>query len=617
MTKSRASKHNTQNANNFLDAIDNNATLENIKKRVTRGQQFNPQEVIDADGWTPLHYAAKRGDVDVMQYLVETCHCDINAADRAGNTPLHQAMQYDCKDIVVYLVKHSPSIVEAKNLDDETVLHHAAFYNAWSSFEYLIRNSSLNIWAITKEPDNRTAIDIAIQKKHKRIVDSFVGKLKEDPNKTYGTDKNTAFHLLAECNEEGDAALLRINAIRDLIEAKGDCTIDNALKQSPLHFAALGTTTEIAQILVKQGVDPTKLDAWGKSALMIAQQDQGSHSLAIYLQLLMGISTIKKSKNAKKKAKLKTKKILEKINTQLNQTTEPSESEITPVAAQDTSSTNIATPITTPALSVPEKFSFEKFVAQVTASEQLIQPSTETPIYDLQPPNLKRISLTELFQAQAAYDAAHRQEQEKNQPENKDYIIDIIVKIEAIIDKRIKLNILDDKILISSVLKSTDRQYLLERLFRNKKAHSIFMLLGKLELLDILIPELGPMNSNTLSMMILNLKRSQNLPSNIQCENIVKNILFKIVDSKNILLTEQTQDFMELLVGKTLLEKILTQVKSQLRSNNMSFLHHTREKQTNIYEMDGSVKKVNWADVYDSDDEDKCTIVSNKQVFNL
>jgi ankyrin repeat protein len=44
----------------------------------------------DADGWTPLHWAADEGYVDVVELLI-TAGADVNARDNDGWTPLHVA----------------------------------------------------------------------------------------------------------------------------------------------------------------------------------------------------------------------------------------------------------------------------------------------------------------------------------------------------------------------------------------------------------------------------------------------------------------------------------------------------------------------------------------------
>ena len=56
-------------------------------------------------GWTPLHFAADKGHLRVVEYLVNQ-KADINAKNLKEKTPLRQA--YDsCKmNIVQYLKRH-------------------------------------------------------------------------------------------------------------------------------------------------------------------------------------------------------------------------------------------------------------------------------------------------------------------------------------------------------------------------------------------------------------------------------------------------------------------------------------------------------------------------------
>ena len=78
-------------------------------------------------GRIPLHYASEKGHLDVVQYLVDTHHCDpLCQYEEEQTTPLHLASRYGHLDVVRYFttVHHCNPIV--KDTFHDTPLHLAA-----------------------------------------------------------------------------------------------------------------------------------------------------------------------------------------------------------------------------------------------------------------------------------------------------------------------------------------------------------------------------------------------------------------------------------------------------------------------------------------------------------
>ncbi|XP_053382430.1 poly [ADP-ribose] polymerase tankyrase-like [Mercenaria mercenaria] len=78
-------------------------------------------------GLRPLHIVAKVGRVELAKLFLEGCKksdCDINATDKGGATPLHFAARYGHDDMVNYLLENSADMLRADNCG-RTALHRA------------------------------------------------------------------------------------------------------------------------------------------------------------------------------------------------------------------------------------------------------------------------------------------------------------------------------------------------------------------------------------------------------------------------------------------------------------------------------------------------------------
>ena len=54
-------------------------------------------------GYTPLIVAARDGRLKVCRFLVEKCKADINKVDKGGDTPLDWAIKRSNTEVIAYL----------------------------------------------------------------------------------------------------------------------------------------------------------------------------------------------------------------------------------------------------------------------------------------------------------------------------------------------------------------------------------------------------------------------------------------------------------------------------------------------------------------------------------
>ncbi|XP_015835535.1 ankyrin repeat domain-containing protein 39 isoform X1 [Tribolium castaneum] len=103
----------------------------------------------DAAGYTPLHYAARNGHLDICKLLVAKGACLDAVTCQGKATPLHRAATVGKFEIVKFLVENKANC-RLKDADGKTALHRAAANKHLKICQYLLE----------VEPSLRNEVDI-------------------------------------------------------------------------------------------------------------------------------------------------------------------------------------------------------------------------------------------------------------------------------------------------------------------------------------------------------------------------------------------------------------------------------------------------------------------------
>lgn len=82
---------------------------------------------VDKDGWTALHYAATKGHLDIVKFLVSK-DADIDPDSPNNTTPLMMAARYGHIHVVKFLLDNGADL-SAKNTQDLTAIDFANKFN--------------------------------------------------------------------------------------------------------------------------------------------------------------------------------------------------------------------------------------------------------------------------------------------------------------------------------------------------------------------------------------------------------------------------------------------------------------------------------------------------------
>ena len=286
------------------------------------------QRKADKSGWTPLHFAAQAGQIDIVEFLIAK-GADVNAENLSGVTPLQFAADKAHKEIAELLIEKGADVslhlaarlgdlprvkssvedgadVNAEDVRGDTPLHIAAAKGHKEVVELLITKGA-NVNA--KNNEGQTPIDIALEQNHKDIVALLLEKGAEfsihiaaylgdiDRTKRFietgvsvdvesGPAKRTPLYLAVK-NKHKDVAKLLIDkganvssihllyyacwyGYRDFVELfiqKGAEANSKNWGESPSHYAVWGGHADILELLLAKGADANAKDTGGWSLL--------------------------------------------------------------------------------------------------------------------------------------------------------------------------------------------------------------------------------------------------------------------------------------------------------------------------------------------------------------
>ena len=152
--------------------------LQDLKEAMKDATKDFNVNLVDFGGNTALHLASANGFIEVVKYLVNELHCDINAKNKSLSTPLSWAAFNGQKKVVEFLLEKGADF-DVKNINGKKP----------SELAYDCGYYDISDILLTKE--NEKYKDIIKEEKNEDI--NFEEEFKEDNNES---EKNVIIYVI-------------------------------------------------------------------------------------------------------------------------------------------------------------------------------------------------------------------------------------------------------------------------------------------------------------------------------------------------------------------------------------------------------------------------------------
>ncbi|WP_264376206.1 ankyrin repeat domain-containing protein [Wolbachia endosymbiont (group B) of Idaea aversata] len=236
----------------LLTAVQN-GDLNKVKSLISRNANVNTR---DKYSWTPLHWAAYKGHLEVAEFLVKK-GADINAADKGpyGKKSIHVAAENNSKDIIEFFLSKGVSINDTDK-QGYTPLHYAAWRGRLEVAKFLIEEYANSIF---KYNNGSTLPCNASLGNHLDIIKCSMGE------KNILEIRDNSGRVPLHCAASNG----KLDIVKYFIdEEKVDVNVKDNNDDTPLHLAT--GYLDVVKYLISKGANINAKCKAGKTPLDIA-----------------------------------------------------------------------------------------------------------------------------------------------------------------------------------------------------------------------------------------------------------------------------------------------------------------------------------------------------------
>ncbi|XP_024603091.1 ankyrin repeat domain-containing protein 6, partial [Neophocaena asiaeorientalis asiaeorientalis] len=226
--------------------------VENVVQLINKGAKV----AVTKHGRTPLHLAANKGHLSVVQILLKA-GCDLDVQDDGDQTALHRATVVGNTEVIAALIQEGCAL-DRQDKDGNTALHEASWHGFSQSAKLLVK-AGANVLA--KNKAGNTALHLACQNSHAQSTRVLLlGGSRADLKNNAG---DTCLHVAARYNH--------LSIIKLLLSAFCSVHEKNQAGDTALHIAAALNHKKVVKILLEAGADGTIVNNAGRTPLETAR----------------------------------------------------------------------------------------------------------------------------------------------------------------------------------------------------------------------------------------------------------------------------------------------------------------------------------------------------------
>jgi ankyrin repeat protein len=131
-------------------------------------------------GYNSLHIACIHGHYNVVEYLLQQNHIHVDTKDQQGNTSLHHACRGQYIEIVQYLIEVCHADVNVRNDHEATILHCVSMDGSLEILQYLMNQYDLNV--NVQDKDGKTPLHLACELGQMKVVQYLIKEIRANVN---------------------------------------------------------------------------------------------------------------------------------------------------------------------------------------------------------------------------------------------------------------------------------------------------------------------------------------------------------------------------------------------------------------------------------------------------
>ena len=219
--------------------------------------------ILSTQYFTPMNLAISKGHLKVVMALLEDDRINANKPDGWGNPVLHQATLNNDLEIVTELLKSSKVDADLANEHGYTALHLAAYHGHVKVVAKLLSSGKVSV--NKRNALGETVLHLAIENDGNNSVQVVTTLLSNEDIDVNVKDKeeNTILHVAARfgCSEAIDVLLRNERVGINTVNVQGN---------TALHCAAENDRVKAIIVLLEKGIEPSRKNKQGKTALQLA-----------------------------------------------------------------------------------------------------------------------------------------------------------------------------------------------------------------------------------------------------------------------------------------------------------------------------------------------------------